>query len=120
VEPAALGIRPVDVARVAELVKAGELTDALARKVIDGVLAGEGDPDAVVAARGLAVVTDDSALAAAVAAAVAAAPDIAEKVRGGKVNAVGPLVGAVMKAMKGQADAATVRKLLFDRLGAGS
>nr|MDT0667907.1 Asp-tRNA(Asn)/Glu-tRNA(Gln) amidotransferase GatCAB subunit B [Micromonospora sp. DSM 115978] len=84
-ETAALGIRPVDVARIAELVKAGDLTDALARKVNDGVLAGEGDPDAVVAARGLAVVTDDSALNAAVDAAVAGAPDIAEKVRGGKV-----------------------------------
>ncbi|MBX6389245.1 MAG: Asp-tRNA(Asn)/Glu-tRNA(Gln) amidotransferase subunit GatB [Frankia sp.] len=119
VTPAELPIQPVQVARIVELVAEGTLTDALARKVIDGVLAGEGGPDEVVAARNLAVVTDDSALSAAVDAAIAAAPDIADKVRGGKINAVGPLVGAVMKAMKGQADAAAVRALLLERLGAG-
>jgi aspartyl-tRNA(Asn)/glutamyl-tRNA(Gln) amidotransferase subunit B len=116
VTPRELAIRPVDVARIAELVADGKLTDALARKAIDGVLAGEGSPDEVVAARSLAVVVDHSALQAAVVAAVAAAPEIAEKVRGGKVNAVGPLVGAVMKAMKGQADAANVRALLLEQL----
>jgi aspartyl-tRNA(Asn)/glutamyl-tRNA(Gln) amidotransferase subunit B len=118
VTPAELAIQPVHVARIVELIADGSLTDALARKVLDGVLAGEGGPDEVVAARGLAVVTDDSALSAAVDTAIAAAPDIAEKVRAGKLNAVGPLVGAVMKAMKGQADAATVRSLLLERLGA--
>jgi aspartyl-tRNA(Asn)/glutamyl-tRNA(Gln) amidotransferase subunit B len=118
VEPSELAIRPAQVARIAELVGSGDLTDALARKVIDGVLAGEGSPDEVIAARGLAVVTDDSALTAVVDAALAAAPDIAEKVRGGKINAVGPLVGSVMKAMKGRADAAGVRRLLLERLGA--
>ncbi len=118
VAPRELAIRPADVARIAELVASGELTDALARKAIDGVLAGEGTPDDVVVARNLAVVADTAALAAAVEAAVTAAPDIAEKVRGGKANAVGPLVGAVMKAMKGQADAANVRALLLERLQA--
>ncbi len=118
VAPDELAITPADVARIAVLIAGGELTDALARKVIDGVLAGEGTPDEVVAGRGLAVVADDGALTAAVDAAIAAAPDIAEKVRGGKLNAVGPLVGAVMKAMKGQADAAGIRTLLLDRLGA--
>ncbi|SNQ45698.1 glutamyl-tRNA(Gln) amidotransferase (subunit B) [Frankia canadensis] len=118
VPAAELAISPADVARITVLVAGGELTDALARKVIDGVLAGEGTPDEVVAGRGLAVVADDGALTAAVDAAIAGAPDIAEKVRGGKLNAVGPLVGAVMKAMKGQADAATVRGLLLERLGA--
>ncbi|WP_462188745.1 MULTISPECIES: Asp-tRNA(Asn)/Glu-tRNA(Gln) amidotransferase subunit GatB [unclassified Frankia] len=116
-QPRDLKITPADVARITALVAAGELTDALARKVIDGVLAGEGAPDEVIAGRGLAIVADDGALTAAVDAALLGAPDIAEKVRGGKVNAVGPLVGAVMKAMKGQADAATVRRLLLERLG---
>ena len=56
------------------------------------------------------------ALGAAVDAAIAAAPEVAEKVRGGKVAAAGALVGAVMKATRGQADAAKVRELIFDRL----
>ncbi len=84
--------------------------------MIDAVLDGEGDPDQVVAARGLAVVSDEGALAAAVEAAIAAHPDVAAKVRDGKVAAAGPLVGAVMKATGGQADAARVRQLILDRL----
>ncbi len=117
IPPSQLAVTPADVARVATLIAAGELTDALARKVIDGVLAGEGGPDAVIEARGLKVVSDTGALDAAADAAIAGAPAIAEKVRGGKVAAVGPLVGAVMKAMKGQADAGAVRALLLEKLG---
>jgi aspartyl-tRNA(Asn)/glutamyl-tRNA(Gln) amidotransferase subunit B len=118
-DQAELPIRGKDVSRIIELVGAGTLTIALARQVIEGVLAGEGSPDDVVEKRGLAVVRDDDALAKAVDDAIAAAPDIAEKVRGGKVNAVGPLVGGVMKTMRGSADAAQVRALLLERLGAG-
>ncbi|HLN69287.1 MAG TPA: Asp-tRNA(Asn)/Glu-tRNA(Gln) amidotransferase subunit GatB [Streptosporangiaceae bacterium] len=115
-EPSALAITPAQVARVAELVSSGVLNDGLAREVIDAVLDGEGDPDQVVAARGLAVVSDEGALAAAVEAAIAAHPDVAAKVREGKVAAAGPLVGAVMKATGGKADAARVRQLILDRL----
>jgi aspartyl-tRNA(Asn)/glutamyl-tRNA(Gln) amidotransferase subunit B len=116
-ELVALPITPADVARVAALVRDGALTDRLARQVIDAVLAGEGSPDEVVAARGLAVVSDESALAAAVDEAIAANPDVAGKVRGGKVAAAGALVGAVMRATRGQADAARVRELILARLG---
>jgi aspartyl-tRNA(Asn)/glutamyl-tRNA(Gln) amidotransferase subunit B len=62
------------------------------------------------------VVSDEGALAAAVDAAIAANPEVAAKVRDGKVTAAGPLVGAVMKATGGQADAARVRQLILDRL----
>ena len=37
--------------------------------------------------------------------------------RGGKVQAVGAIVGAVMKATKGQADAARVRELILAACG---
>jgi aspartyl-tRNA(Asn)/glutamyl-tRNA(Gln) amidotransferase subunit B len=114
---AELPISPRDVARVTELERSGQLNDRLARQVIAGVLAGEGTPDEVVAARGLAVVSDDAALAAAVDEAIAANPEVAEKVRGGKVAAAGALVGAVMKATRGQADASRVKQLILDRLG---
>jgi aspartyl-tRNA(Asn)/glutamyl-tRNA(Gln) amidotransferase subunit B len=115
VELAELAITPEQVARVVALVGEGALTTTLARQVVDGILAGEGEPDDVVAARGLAVVSDDSALTAAVEQALAAQPDIAEKIRGGKVAAAGAIVGAVMKATKGQADAARVRELVLAR-----
>ena len=116
VELGELGITPVQVARVADLVAAGTLNDKLARQVLDGVLAGEGGPDEIVAARGLAVVSDAGALAAAVDAAIAANPDVAAKIRDGKVAAAGALVGAVMKATKGQADAGRARELILQRL----
>ena len=115
-EASALPITPAQVARVAELVASGALNDRLARQVIDGVLDGEGTPDEVVAARGLAVVSDDSALLAAIDEAIAANPDVVTRIRAGKVQASGVLVGAVMKATRGKADAARVRELILERL----
>jgi aspartyl-tRNA(Asn)/glutamyl-tRNA(Gln) amidotransferase subunit B len=116
VELGALPVTPEQVARIAELVAVGKLNNKLARQVLDGVLAGEGGPDEVVAARGLAVVTDSGVLAAAVDQAIAANPDVAAKIRAGKTQAVGSLVGAVMRATGGQADATAVRELILDRL----
>jgi len=110
-----LPITPAQMARVIELVASGALNNKLARQVVDGVLAGEGEPDEVVAARGLAVVSDEGALVAAVDEALAAQPDVAEKIRGGKVAAAGAIVGAVMKATRGQADAQRVRELVLER-----
>ena len=108
--------RPADVARVQALVDDGTINDKLARQVFDGVLAGEGTPDEIVAARGLGVVSDDGALSAAVDDAIAANPDVADKIRDGKVAAAGALIGAVMKEMRGQADAGRVRELILEKL----
>ena len=117
VEPVELAIDPVQVARVIALVAAGSLSVALARQAVDGVLETGDDVDAVVAQRGLVVVSDTGALEAAADEAIAANLEIAEKVRGGKLPAVGALVGAVMKSTRGQADAAAVRVILLQRLG---
>jgi aspartyl-tRNA(Asn)/glutamyl-tRNA(Gln) amidotransferase subunit B len=112
VELDALPITPAQVAAVVRLVDDGKLSNKLARQVIEGVLAGEGEPEQVMTERGLAVVRDDS-LIQAVDEALAANPDIVDKIRGGKVAAAGAIVGAVMKATKGQADAARVRELVL-------
>ncbi|MCE0446684.1 Asp-tRNA(Asn)/Glu-tRNA(Gln) amidotransferase subunit GatB [Streptomyces tricolor] len=111
------GDHPQQVARVTELVAKGDLNDKLARQVIEGVLAGEGTPDEVVEKRGLKVVSDEGALTAAVDEAITGNPAIADKIRGGKVAAAGALVGAVMKATRGQADAARVKELILEKLG---
>ncbi|MHA7860650.1 Asp-tRNA(Asn)/Glu-tRNA(Gln) amidotransferase subunit GatB [Tessaracoccus sp. Y36] len=111
-----LAISPVQVAAVQALVDEGKVNDQLARQVIDGVLAGEGEPAVVLEKRGLAVVSDEGALGAAVDEAIAANPDIAERIRGGKVQAAGALIGQIMKAMRGQADAAKVRELILAKL----
>jgi aspartyl-tRNA(Asn)/glutamyl-tRNA(Gln) amidotransferase subunit B len=112
----AVGVSPQQVAEVQALVEAGMINDRLARQVFDGVAAGEGSPAEVVAARSLAVVSDEGALGAAVDVAIAANPAVAEKVRSGKVQAAGALIGAVMKEMRGQADAGRVRELILSRL----
>ena len=110
-----LSITPAQVARVSALEDDGTLTNKLARQVVDAVLAGEGDPDAVIEAHGWKVAGEDELLAA-VDAAIAGDPDAADKVRGGNLGAVGPLVGAVMKATGGSADARRARELLLERL----
>jgi aspartyl-tRNA(Asn)/glutamyl-tRNA(Gln) amidotransferase subunit B len=116
VDLADLPVTPAQVAALQALVDAGTVTDTLARQVLEGVLAGEGDPERVVIARGLKVVSDDAALGAAVDRAIAAQPEVAEKIRGGKLAAAGALVGMVMKGMRGQADAAKVKTLILARL----
>ncbi|MGD9618620.1 MAG: Asp-tRNA(Asn)/Glu-tRNA(Gln) amidotransferase subunit GatB [Mycolicibacterium sp.] len=108
-----LAISPAQVAAVVKLVEDGKLSNKLARQVVEGVLAGEGDPEQVMVDRGLVVVRDETLIRAAVEEALAANPDVAEKIRGGKVQAAGAIVGAVMKATRGQADAARVRELVM-------
>ena len=116
-EPTAIGVSAEDVARIVALIDGGELTDKLARQVVEGIVNGEGRPDEIIAARGLKVVSDDSALLAAIEKAVAADPAAAEKVRNGTVAAAGALIGLVMKETGGQANAARVRELLLQHLG---
>ncbi|WP_175596107.1 Asp-tRNA(Asn)/Glu-tRNA(Gln) amidotransferase subunit GatB [Thermomonospora catenispora] len=118
VELSDLPITPRQVARIQALIDEGSLNDKLARQVFEGVLAGEGDPDQVVAARGLKIVSDEGELSAIVDQVIADNAEVAEKVRSGKVAAAGALVGAVMKATRGQADAARARELILEKLGA--
>ena len=117
VELTALGIEPVTVVELETLIAEGKINDKIARKVLEHVLAGEGKPAEIVEARGLAVVSDDGALTAAVEEALAAMPDVADKIRAGKVQAAGAIVGQVMKATRGQADAARVRELILQACG---
>ncbi len=112
---AAALISPENVAALQKLIDEGTLTDKLARQVLEGVIAGEGTPQEVVDGRGLAVVSDDGALIAAIDDALAAQPDVMAKIKDGRVQAAGAVIGAVMKAMKGQADAARVRELILER-----
>jgi aspartyl-tRNA(Asn)/glutamyl-tRNA(Gln) amidotransferase subunit B len=108
-------VSPLHVSELVAMIENGELTDRLARQVLEGVIAGEGAPGEVMKSRGLAVVSDDGALIAAIDEALAAQPDVLEKIREGKVQAAGAVIGAVMKAMKGTADAARVRELVLER-----
>ncbi|MGH3497255.1 MAG: Asp-tRNA(Asn)/Glu-tRNA(Gln) amidotransferase subunit GatB [Nocardioidaceae bacterium] len=111
-----LPVTPAQVAQLQALVDSGRINDKLARKVLDGVLAGEGSPEEVVASRGLEVVDDAAELGAAVDRAIEENPDVADKIRAGKVSAAGALIGAVMKDLGGSADAGRVRELIITKL----
>lgn len=116
VELAEAGVTPAQVAEVQRLIDEGTLNDKLARQVFDGLFAGEGTPAQIIEKRGLALVSDDGPLLAAIDEALAAQPDIADKIRGGNHKAAGAIVGAVMKATRGQADAARVQQLILEKL----
>ncbi|MEG0161894.1 MAG: substrate-binding domain-containing protein [Aurantimicrobium sp.] len=115
---AGIDITPAQVAELQQLVDEGTLTDRLARQVLEAVAAGEGSPREIVETKGLAVVSDDGALIAAIDEALSAQPDVLEKIKDGKVQAAGAVIGAVMKAMQGKADAARVRELVLERAAA--
>jgi aspartyl-tRNA(Asn)/glutamyl-tRNA(Gln) amidotransferase subunit B len=112
-----LGIQPEHIVEVERRIAAGELNDKLGRQVFEGLMDGAPSVAAVIEAQGLGVVSDERALRAAIDEALVQQPDVAEKIRNGKVQAAGAIVGAVMKATRGQADAARVRELLFESLG---
>ncbi len=109
-------VTPVQVAALAQLIKDGRLNDKLAKEVLAGVVAGEGEPAEVMTARGLEIVEDTGALEAAVAEAIAANPDVVEKIKGGKMQAVGALMGPIMKATRGQADAGKAREMILAKI----
>jgi len=111
-----VGVTPQHVVELESLLETGMINDTIARRVLGYVAAGEGHPRDIIAARSLAVVTDDAALTTAVRQAIAAHPEIAQKIRGGKHQAIGALIGPVMQATGGQADAARVRQLLVEHL----
>jgi aspartyl-tRNA(Asn)/glutamyl-tRNA(Gln) amidotransferase subunit B len=113
-EGAVPNITPAQVAELAKLIEDGKINDRLAREVLGYVLAGEGSPGEIVAARALEVVSDDGALIAAIEAALATQPDVLDAIREGRMQAAGQVIGAVMKAMAGSADAARVRELLIE------
>ncbi|MFL4478526.1 Asp-tRNA(Asn)/Glu-tRNA(Gln) amidotransferase subunit GatB [Paeniglutamicibacter sp. ORCA_105] len=112
-----LGVEPATIVELNSLIEGKKINDKIARQVLEFVVAGEGTPTEVVEKRSLAVVNDDSALGAAVDAAMEAMPDVVAKVKGGKLQAIGALMGPVMKATRGQADAGRVREIVLEKLG---
>lgn len=117
VELAETGATPQTVVELNKLIEAKKINDKIARQVLGFVVEGEGEPAEIVEKRNLAVVSDDGALNTAIDEALAAMPDVADKIRAGKVQAAGAIVGQVMKATRGQADAARVRELILEKLG---
>lgn len=111
-----LGIEPKHISELEQLVVEGKLTDKLARQVLDGLINKEGTPSEIVQKRNLVVMSDDSSLLPAIRAAIEANPEVVAKVKTGKLQALGPILGAVMKETQGKADAGKVRSLVLKEL----
>jgi aspartyl-tRNA(Asn)/glutamyl-tRNA(Gln) amidotransferase subunit B len=116
VAPGDLALTGPQLAELVGMVADQTLSTKLARQVLAGVLDGEGGPREVAKVRGLEQVSDTGALERMVDEAIAAQPDAAQRVRDGNHKAIGALVGAVMKASRGQANPALVNELLTQRL----
>jgi aspartyl-tRNA(Asn)/glutamyl-tRNA(Gln) amidotransferase subunit B len=116
--PASSRVQPRALAALVGLVAVKRLSVGAARQVLDKLVAeGGDDPEAIVAAEGLAAIGGDDELGAVVAAALAANADAAERVRAGNEKAIGPIVGAVMRETKGRADGTEVTRLVLEQLG---
>jgi aspartyl-tRNA(Asn)/glutamyl-tRNA(Gln) amidotransferase subunit B len=115
--PAAWRLTPEKLAAVLRLVDGGTLGGPGAKQVVEEVFRTGADPEAVVAAKGLAQVSDEGAIEAAVDRVLAASAAEVEKHRSGKKNLTGFFVGQVMKETKGKGNPAVVNALLKKKLG---
>jgi len=116
-DPSASRVTPEALAALVALVVGRTITAAAGRTVLDRLVSEGGDPRAVVESEGLAAVGGHEELGPVVAAAIAAHADAAAKIRAGKVGAVGPIVGEVMRATRGRADGGEVTRLVREQLG---
>ena len=110
-------MRPADLAELITLVKTGAITGKAAKEVCAAMVAGGGDPKAIVAERGLAQVSDEGAIAAIVDKVIAAQPESVASLRAGKTKALDFLVGQVMRESRGRANVDVVKRLFAERLG---
>ncbi|WP_333812799.1 Asp-tRNA(Asn)/Glu-tRNA(Gln) amidotransferase subunit GatB [Timonella senegalensis] len=118
IELSEVSVTPAQIAELQSLIESKRINDKIARQVLEAVVAGEGNPEQIVVAKGLEIVSDDGALLTVIDETLAAQPDIVEKVKSGNLGPIGAIIGAVMKATKGQADAGRVRELVLERIGA--
>jgi aspartyl-tRNA(Asn)/glutamyl-tRNA(Gln) amidotransferase subunit B len=98
-------------------VESGAISGPAGKEVFAVLVEQGGDPEQIIAERGLTQVSDEGAIAALVDEAIAANPDKAEAYRAGKTALAGFFVGQVVKASQGKANPQVVQKLVADRLG---
>ena len=116
VEPDRLTVRPEALARLIGLVEAGKVNRNTAVQVLDVLFDGVSDPEAYIAAKGLAQVDDAGEIESAVQAVLAAHPELAADYRAGKTKVFGYLVGQAMRSLQGKADPALVNRLFKEAL----
>ena len=109
-------VAPAELAAIIRGVDAGEISRANAKEVFEDHVTGGGSAAEIIERRGFRQISDTGALGAAVDDVLAANPNAVADYKAGKPQVIGFLVGQVMKATKGQADASVVRALVRERL----
>ena len=117
VDPAGTRLEPAAFARLVEMVAAKEVSASAGKEVLDVLVSEGGDPAAVVESRGLGRAGGDE-LEAIVDRAIADNQAAVDKIRDGKAQAIGAIVGAVMRETKRRADGGEVQRMIRDRIGA--
>jgi aspartyl-tRNA(Asn)/glutamyl-tRNA(Gln) amidotransferase subunit B len=115
-DPASTRLEPGALAQLVEMVGAKQVSASAAKEVLDVLVAEGGEPAAVIESRGLGA-ADSSELEEIVERAIADNPDAVEKIRAGKGQAIGAIIGAVMRETKGRADGGEVQRLIRERIG---
>ncbi len=98
------------------LIEQGTISNTAAKTVLDEIIVHDVTPADVVKEKGLAQVSDESALAAIADQVLAANTKAVADYKGGKTNVLGFLVGQCMKASKGQGNPAKLRELLSSKI----
>ena len=111
------GLKAEQLAGLIALIEGGQISGKAAKEVCEVLVAEGGDPKAIVAERGLAQVSDSSAVAHMVDEAIANNQKSVDAYKAGKAQALEFLVGQIMKASRGKANVDIVRGLLKERLG---
>ena len=109
-------LQPRHLGALVQLVKRGEISSTAAKDVFAEVWTSGSEPADVVKTKGLAQVSDESAITDAVDAVLAENPKAVADYKSGNARALGALVGAVMKRMGGKANPAVINKVLAERI----
>ncbi len=110
-------MKPQHLADLIAIVKAGKISGKAAKEVCEAIVADGTDAQKIVEQRGLAQVSDQSAIAQIVADVLAQNPDSVASYKSGKAKALEFLVGQAMKASRGKANVEIVRAMLVEQLG---
>ena len=116
-DPRESKLSPRALAELVVMVQSRELSQSAAKEVLTELTRSGGEPAAIVEAKGLRPIADSGELEAIVERAIEQNQDAVEQIRGGKVQATGAIVGAVMRETKGRADGAEVNRLIRQKLG---
>ncbi|MGH9038313.1 MAG: glutamine--tRNA ligase/YqeY domain fusion protein, partial [Acidimicrobiia bacterium] len=115
-ELAGLPLTGAGLGALVKAVESGTITGPAAKEVFAEMMQRGGDPDEIIAERGLAQLSDETAIAGIVDEVLAANPDKVAQYRRGKTALSGFFVGQVVRASQGRANPQVVQKLLAERL----